>query len=85
MIYKPVNPALQPIGKKNGGCPNGWVGCNPNTWGKSGGGFAVDISVGVAQPVATIAAVADANCYYVRRKVFIEGVGLVRQRMLVCD
>ena len=82
-MFKPVNPAFQPIGKvPGGGCGKGWVGCNPNTWtpGHSGGYGVVGLGLAVAaQPVVTD------GCYYVHRKVFVANVGLVRERVLVCD
>jgi hypothetical protein len=85
-MYKPVNPALQPIGKISGGCGKGFVGCNPNTWtpgfhGYHGGFGGLDVTLAVGQSTV----VADDGCYYVRRKVLVPNVGIVRERVLVCD
>jgi hypothetical protein len=82
-IYKPVNPALQPIGK--GGCGKGWVGCNPNSWTPNGGGGSVYVGLGVVAPVEVATTAVSAECYYAYRKVYVPGVGRVRQKTLVCD
>jgi hypothetical protein len=84
--YKPVNPSLQPIGGKFGGCGKGWAGCNPGTY-TPGGGYgygygAVNVGYGVAGQSAIAA---DDDCYYVRRRVFVRHVGMVRKRVMVCD
>jgi len=81
-IYKPVNPALQPIAK--GGCGKGWVGCNSGSWTpKWQGGSSLYVGLGVVAPVDVT--VTSSDCYYAYRKVYVEGVGRVRQRMLVCN
>jgi hypothetical protein len=89
-IYSPGNPALQPIGKLNGPiinpaknpCVNGgW--CDPN---KGGGGWnhgGLGIRVGIVSAVAAVPN--DEDCYYVRRRVFVPGVGFMRKRALICE
>ena len=65
------------------------IGCNPNTWTPShnnhwnggGGYYGGGLSINFAAP-----AVADeAECYYVRRRVYIDGVGVVAKRQMVCN
>jgi hypothetical protein len=65
------------------------IGCNSNTWtpGNHGhhnhwhGGYGGGLSVSFAAP-----AVADeGDCYFVRRRVFIDGVGVVSKRQMVCN
>jgi hypothetical protein len=85
-MYKPVNPSFQPIGKVPGGCGKGFVGCNPSTWtpgshGFHGGFGGLDVTLAVGQSTVVV----DDGCYYVHRKVFVSNVGMVRERVLVCD
>ena len=68
------------------GCQGSLVGCNPNTWTPGhhnhwNGGYGGGLSVSFAAP-----AVADeGDCYFVRRRVFIDGVGVVMKRQMVCN
>jgi hypothetical protein len=63
------------------------IGCNPNTWTPGGhhnhwnGGYGGGLSINFATPVAAD----EGDCYYVRRKVFIDGVGVVMKRQMVCN
>jgi hypothetical protein len=65
------------------------IGCNSNSWTPSHhghhnhwhGGYGGGLSINFAAP-----AVADeGDCYYVRRQVFIDGVGVVSKRQMVCN
>ena len=64
------------------------IGCNPNTWTpghnnhwNGGGGYGGGLSISFAAPV-----VADeGDCYYVRRQVFVPGIGVVSKRQMVCN
>jgi hypothetical protein len=56
--------------------PYGFHGHHHGSWGPAG--LAVGL-VGLSS-----AAMAADDCFYVRRKVFVPGVGLVRRRELVC-
>ena len=63
------------------------IGCNPNTWTPGGhhhhwnGGYGGGLSINFAAP-----AVADeGDCYFVRRRVYIDGVGVVARREMVCN
>ena len=89
-IYQPVNPGNQLIGKgpiwnpaKNPCTGNGW--CNPNGSGYGPAYYGAGLAVGVGLASIRFASVDDGDCYYVRRRVFIPGVGTVRKRELVCD
>lgn len=65
------------------------IGCNPNTWtpghnnhwNGGGGYYGGGLSINFAQP----AAMDEGECYYVRRRVFIDGVGVVSKRQMVCN
>jgi hypothetical protein len=76
----PINKPFKP------GCQGSLVGCNPNTWTPGhhnhwNGGYGDGLSVSFAAP-----AVADeGDCYYVRRRVYIDGVGVVMKRQMVCN
>ena len=89
-IYQPVNPGNQLIGKgpiwnpaKNPCTGNGW--CNPNGSGYGPAYYSAGLAVGVGLASIRSASVDDSDCYYVRRRVFVPGVGIVRKRELVCD
>lgn len=64
------------------------IGCNSNSWTPNHGhhnqwhgGYGGGLSINFAAP-----AVADeGDCYYVRRQVFIDGVGVVSRRQMVCN
>ena len=43
---------------------------------------AVGLGVGL---MSAAAMAADDDCFYVRRKVFVQGVGIVKRRQLVCS
>jgi hypothetical protein len=80
----PFNKPMGPVLQKQCNHP---IGCNPNTWTPGGhnnhwnGGYGGGLSVSFAAP-----AVADeGDCYYVRRRVFIDGVGVVMKRQMVCN
>jgi hypothetical protein len=66
------------------------IGCTPNTWtpghnnhwnGGGGYGYGGGLSINFAAPVAAD----EGDCYFVRRRVFIDGVGVVAKRQLVCN
>jgi hypothetical protein len=66
------------------------IGCNPNTWTPTGHhnhwngggyGFGGGLSINFAQPQV----MDEGDCYYVRRRVFIPGVGVVAKRQMVCN
>jgi len=65
------------------------IGCNPNTWTPShqghhnhwNGGYGGGLSINFAQP----AAMDEGDCYFVRRRVYIDGVGVVAKRQMVCN
>jgi hypothetical protein len=59
------------------GDSGGWTG-NHHGWG-GGYGWGGGISVGLVSNVS------DGDCYYVRRSVFVPGVGIVGKRQLVCQ
>ena len=71
------------------GCQGSLVGCNPNTWTPghnnhwNGGGYGGGLSISFAAPAAAVAD--EGDCYFVRRKVFIDGVGVVMKRQMVCN
>ena len=61
------------------GCCGGW---NPgggfhHHW---GGGFGGGVSIGLVGDVSV-----GGDCYYVRRAVFVPGIGVVGKRQLVCE
>jgi hypothetical protein len=64
------------------------IGCNPNTWtpghnnhwNGGGGYYGGGLSINFAQPTMD-----EGDCYYVRRQVFIPGVGVVAKRQMVCN
>jgi len=66
------------------------IGCTPNTWTpgghhnhwNGGGGYGYGgLSINFATPVAAD----EGDCYFVRRRVFIDGVGVVMKRQMVCN
>jgi|KBSMisStaDraftv2_1062788.scaffolds.fasta_scaffold1927011_1 hypothetical protein len=66
------------------------IGCTPNTWTpgghnnhhwNGGGYYGGGLSVGFA----TSAVADEGDCYFVRRRVFIDGVGVVMKRQMVCN
>ena len=63
------------------------IGCNPNTWTPghnnhwNGGGYGGGLSVSFA----TSSVADEGDCYFVRRRVFIDGVGVVMKRQMVCN
>jgi hypothetical protein len=66
------------------------IGCTPNTWTPGGHhnhwdgggyGYGGGLSINFAQPQA----MDEGDCYYVRRRVFIPGVGVVAKRQMVCN
>ena len=66
----------------------GLVGCTPNTWTPGGhnnhhwnGGYGGGLSINFATPMAAD----EGDCYLVRRRVFIDGVGVVMKRQMVCN
>jgi hypothetical protein len=86
-IYSPSNPALQPIGNPHGPivdpaknpCVNGgW--CDPHNHGGGWGHGGFGVRVGFVS-----AAASDEDCYYVRRRVFVQNYGIVIKRTLVCE
>lgn len=63
------------------------IGCTPNTWTpghnhwNGGGYYGGGLSINFATP-----SVADeGDCYMVRRRVFVDGVGVVMKRQMVCN
>jgi len=62
------------------------IGCNPNTWTPGhhnhwNGGYGGGLSINFATPVAAD----EGDCYFVRRRVYIDGVGVVAKRQMVCN
>jgi len=57
------------------GCCGGFTG-NPHGW---GGGWGGGISVGLVNTVG------GGDCYYVRRRVLVPGIGVVIRRQLICE
>ena len=66
------------------------IGCNSNSWTPgnhghhnhwNGGGYGGGLSINFAQPSVA----EEGDCYYVRRQVFIDGVGVVSKRQMVCN
>ena len=63
------------------------IGCNSNSWtpGNHGhhnhwhGGYGGGLSINFAAPAD------EGDCYFVRRRVYIDGVGVVAQRQMVCN
>jgi hypothetical protein len=68
--FNPGNP-----GGPKPGCCGGW---NPDKhWGGHWGG---GIGVGLVSSYAT-----GGDCYYVRKRVYVDGIGVVSKRQLVCE
>jgi hypothetical protein len=85
--FGPQKPFLVP-NFHNTGCPGGLVGCNPNTWTpgqnnhwNGGGSYGGSLNINIAAP----AAADEGDCYVVRRRVYIDGVGVVMKRQMVCN
>jgi len=64
------------------------IGCNPNTWTpgynnhwNGGGYYGGGLSINFATPSVSD----EGDCYFVRRRVFIDGVGIVAKRQMVCN
>jgi len=81
----PFNKPMGPVLQKQCNHP---IGCNPNTWTpghnnhwNGGGGYGGGLSINFATPVAAD----EGDCYFVRRRVFIDGVGVVMKRQMVCN
>ena len=79
----PINIADQLKPKPKPGKPGG-DNNNPGKPGGNGGGYPGGISGGIGISLVSSGYVADGDCYYVRRRVWIDGVGYVKKRQLVC-
>ncbi len=76
-----AGPLLQNICKNPIGCnPNTWTPGHNNHW-NGGGGYGGGLSISFAAPVAAD----EGDCYFVRRRVYIDGVGVVMKRQMVCN
>jgi hypothetical protein len=69
-------PGPNPHGPKPGLSSHGHGFHNHHHWG------AVGLGVGL---MSAAAMAADSDCFYIRRKMFVPGVGIVKRRELVCS